>query len=276
MPFSGRWWDPPFFFPMRGALALSEHLAGLAVLSSPIQWLGGSPVLAYNICAARVVRAVGWFAYLLVARLTGSRAARPLRRCRVRLRAASRRSACPSAGADVPVAAAPVARDARLPGRRPAAVAAAFGRRVADSGAFERLLPAVHAGPAWPLARVVSALAPASAAGAHADRRLGVASLPFVPILAKYREVHEALGLTRGAQEIVNFSARPASFLNPPHLLAFWPARSRADRRGLSLPRAHRRHPHRRLRHRVGGTERLAPRRSGADRRSSSTRLQPS
>jgi hypothetical protein len=49
VPLTAGWWNPPFFFPMRGALALSEHLAGLAPISSPVQWLGGNPVLAYNV-----------------------------------------------------------------------------------------------------------------------------------------------------------------------------------------------------------------------------------
>ena len=59
-PFTGGWWDPPFFFPMRGALALSEHLAGLTIISSPVQLLGGSPVLAYNICFLASFALSGW------------------------------------------------------------------------------------------------------------------------------------------------------------------------------------------------------------------------
>src|SRR5712691_2499358 len=37
------------FWPMSGALALSEHLLGVSLVASPLQWLGAEPVTAYNI-----------------------------------------------------------------------------------------------------------------------------------------------------------------------------------------------------------------------------------
>jgi len=49
LPFTAAWWDGMFFFPMHGALALSDHRVGLAPISSTVQWLGGSPVLAHNV-----------------------------------------------------------------------------------------------------------------------------------------------------------------------------------------------------------------------------------
>ena len=51
---------------MRGALALSEHLAGLSLFATPIQLAGGSPLLAYNVCLILSYALSGWFAYLLV------------------------------------------------------------------------------------------------------------------------------------------------------------------------------------------------------------------
>jgi hypothetical protein len=47
-PLTSQWWDAPAFWPLRGTLALSEHLLGLSVLATPMQWLGASPVAAYN------------------------------------------------------------------------------------------------------------------------------------------------------------------------------------------------------------------------------------
>ncbi len=226
MPFSGRWWDPPFFFPMRGALALSEHLAGLAVLSSPIQWLGGSPVLAYNICLLAAYALSGWFAYLLVERLTGSKAA----------------GLCAGvAFAFAPFRAGQLAHLQVLTSQwLPLQLFAMHA--YLDNGRRRWLL---LSGAAWLIQGLSNGyylvfmpvlLALWLAWFPHwrwHQRRaltliigLGVTSLAFVPILVKYREVHEALGLSRSVQEIANFSARPASFLNPPHLLAFWPARS--------------------------------------------------
>ena len=51
-----------------------------------------------------------------------------------------------------------------------------------------------------------------------------VASLPLLPVLLKYREVHDRLGLTRTLADIRMFSAQPASFLHPAYLIRFWPA----------------------------------------------------
>src|SRR4051812_3904144 len=48
-PLTTAWWSPPMFFPMTGALALSEHLAGIAVLTTPLQWAGASALAAYNV-----------------------------------------------------------------------------------------------------------------------------------------------------------------------------------------------------------------------------------
>ena len=75
LPLSAQWWSPPILVPMRGALALSEHLAGLSLFAAPIQLLGGRPLLAYNVCLVSSYALSGWFAYLLVWRLTASRIA---------------------------------------------------------------------------------------------------------------------------------------------------------------------------------------------------------
>src|SRR5947207_1861054 len=33
-PFSSEWWNGPFFYPTSGALAFSEHIAGVGLLTS--------------------------------------------------------------------------------------------------------------------------------------------------------------------------------------------------------------------------------------------------
>jgi hypothetical protein len=43
------WWDAPIFWPSPGALALSEHLLGISVLTTPLQWAGATPLTVYNI-----------------------------------------------------------------------------------------------------------------------------------------------------------------------------------------------------------------------------------
>jgi hypothetical protein len=49
VPLTSQWWNAPTFYPLPGVLALSEHLLGLAPLTSPVQWLGASPLAAYNV-----------------------------------------------------------------------------------------------------------------------------------------------------------------------------------------------------------------------------------
>ena len=78
---------------MTDALALTEHLAGLSPITTPIQWLGGSPLLAYNlvlICLDVVVRARDARAGATLDRL---RPGRLLRRVGLRVRAVSNQPA---------------------------------------------------------------------------------------------------------------------------------------------------------------------------------------
>jgi hypothetical protein len=49
-----------------------------------------------------------------------------------------------------------------------------------------------------------------------------IASLPLLPVLLKFREIHERLGLVRKVAEIREFSATPVSFLHAAPLMKFW------------------------------------------------------
>ncbi|MGB2717853.1 MAG: hypothetical protein WBC51_26950 [Vicinamibacterales bacterium] len=226
LPFTEQWWNPPFFFPMRGALALSEHLAGLAIISSPIQWLGGSPILAYNVCLLASYALSAWFAYLLVYRLTGSLIG----------------AACAGlAYGFAPVRAGQVAHLQVLTSQWLPLQLLGMHAYIDNGGRKWLWL----AGAAWLLqglsngyyllfAPVVIALwllwlpdwRRSSRRGLALAGTLIVASLPFVPTLLKYREVQGALGLSRGTEEIAALGAPPSSFLSPPALLAFWPSRA--------------------------------------------------
>jgi hypothetical protein len=48
-PLTAQWWNAPIFYPAAGAFGLSETMLGVALLTSPLQWIGLSPVEAYNI-----------------------------------------------------------------------------------------------------------------------------------------------------------------------------------------------------------------------------------
>jgi hypothetical protein len=49
VPFVGSWWDGLSFYPGHGSLAFSDHRVGLTLIAGPVQWLGGTPILAYNV-----------------------------------------------------------------------------------------------------------------------------------------------------------------------------------------------------------------------------------
>jgi hypothetical protein len=48
VPLTGRWWNLPQFYPLEGITAYSEHLLGLAPITTPIIVLTGNALLAYN------------------------------------------------------------------------------------------------------------------------------------------------------------------------------------------------------------------------------------
>ena len=72
MPFTERWWNPPFFYPAPNTFALSEHLFGIAVFTAPLHFAGLSPAGAYNVALILSAWLSGYFAFLLGRQLTGS------------------------------------------------------------------------------------------------------------------------------------------------------------------------------------------------------------
>ena len=67
--------DANIFWPDRLTLAYSEHLLLQTVLTLPVRWLGGSPVLAHNLAMLAGFALTGWAFCLLGRRWTGSWAA---------------------------------------------------------------------------------------------------------------------------------------------------------------------------------------------------------
>jgi hypothetical protein len=64
--------DANIFWPDRLTLAYSEHLLLQSALTLPVQWLGGSPVLAHNLAMLAGFALTGWAFCLLARRWTGS------------------------------------------------------------------------------------------------------------------------------------------------------------------------------------------------------------
>ncbi len=67
LPLTEQWWNMPQFHPAAGATAFSEHLLGLAPITTPVLVLTKNPVLAYNLAVflsfpltALAGHALGW------------------------------------------------------------------------------------------------------------------------------------------------------------------------------------------------------------------------
>ena len=75
LPWTHAWYQFPIFSPTADALVLSEHLLGVSVIAAPVQWLTGSPVIAYNLTVLLSYPLCGIAMYALVRHLTQSTAA---------------------------------------------------------------------------------------------------------------------------------------------------------------------------------------------------------
>ena len=229
VPFTPAWWNPPMMWPMPGAMALSEHLAGLSVVATPLQLAGMGPIGAYNVCLILTYALSGFFTYLLVLRLTGSRLAAfcgglafgfsPYRASQI-----SHIQVLSSQW--MPLALLGLHAFVESGRRRWLAVfGAAWLMQALSNNYFLLFLPILIA--LWVLWFVDWRRAPRQAlwiAGAFI-----VSSLPLLPVLLKYKAVHAALDLKRTVPEIREFSAVPSSFLQAAPMLRFWPEGSAAN-----------------------------------------------
>jgi hypothetical protein len=72
LPLTDAWWNYPAFAPLSGVTAFTEHLLATYPIASPIVWLTGNPVLAYNVVFLLAFPLNGMAAYALGRELTGS------------------------------------------------------------------------------------------------------------------------------------------------------------------------------------------------------------
>ena len=64
-------WDAPFLFPHRHTLAYAEPLIGVALFTTPIEWLFDNPVFAYNVAYIGSYVLAGFGMFLLTRALWG-------------------------------------------------------------------------------------------------------------------------------------------------------------------------------------------------------------
>lgn len=222
-PLTEAWWNAPMMWPMPGATALSEHLLGLSIVATPLQLFGAPPIAAYNICLVLTYALSGFFAFLLVQRLTGSPVA----------------GVCAGVAFGFsPYRAGQLAHIQVLSAQwMPLAL---LGMHAYLSSGDRRWL--VLVGVSWLVQAlsngyyllffpVLIALWLAWFVDWRRQPRRGlalvatfaIASAPLLPILLKYHAIHAALGLRRAVSDIRQFSAVPSSFLHPAPHLRWWP-----------------------------------------------------
>lgn len=222
VPLTTGWWNAPAFFPIQDALALSEHLVGLAPLTSPVIWLSGNPLLAYNIAflLTFVLSAMG--AYALALTLT--------RRHDVAFVAGLAYGFAPYRMAQLahlqvlasfwmPLALAALHR--YVGDRRPrwlVLFAVATAVQSLTNGYYLFFFPVLVALWVFWFAPPGRRLATAGAVGGS----LAAGSLVLLPFLLRYRAVHERFGLGRQLDEVIHFSARIDDLLRTEAELSLW------------------------------------------------------
>ena len=242
VPWTDAWYRFPIFYPTADALALSEHLLGVSVVASPVYWLTGNPLIAYNLTLLLSYPLSGAAMYLLVRRLA--------------------RSAPAAFLAGLAFAFAPY-RAGQLPHLQMLitwwAPLALLGLHAFVEGRLNAAPAQAVAEPAPSRCRVQAALALAlfaacwllqgaantyflvyltvvvglwtlwftiARARLHATAAIAAAAavsfLPLAPVIHRYLQTHRDLGLSRNLGEIASFSADIAAPLCAPASLTFW------------------------------------------------------
>jgi hypothetical protein len=222
VPFSSSWWNGPFFHPLSGSLAFSEHLVGLGPLASPVLWLGGSPLFAYNLAFLLSFPLCGLGAYWLSRSLSGAEDAAVvggLMFAFAPYRIAHLSHVDVLSCYWMPLCLLGLHRYVKTRRARWLGLfAASWLLQVLCKGYsffhFSVLLVLwlLWFAPPWREWRTAARIAVVWA----------LAALPLVPVFLTYRAVHERYGLQRAPSEIEAFSADVASVLDGSPLLAHW------------------------------------------------------
>jgi hypothetical protein len=219
------------FFPLPGTFALSEHLAGIAFFTTPLLLAGAPPLAGYNAALLASYVLSGYFMFLLASYLLAREGQPP---------GARRFAAAFCAGmafAFMPYRSSQLAHLQVLTTQwMPLALLAMHvwmdgGRRAwllvfgaswvvqALSNGYYLLFMPVLLG-LWFLWFVnwrSAARRGLTLAGAFV-----AASLLLVPVLLKYKEIHDTLGLSRNLGEMRMYSGRLESFGHAGYMLKFW------------------------------------------------------
>jgi hypothetical protein len=222
MPYSSAWWTAPHFYPTIGTTTFTENLLGIYPIASPVYWLSRNPLLAYNLSLFLTWPLAAVSVFLLVRFLTGRADAAfvsGLAFAFTPYRAVSLGHIQTVAAFGVPLALLGL-HGYRREGRWPWLVL--FGLAWLQQGlanGYYILYGGLFFG-LWLL--YFCSTRDALRRGGAIVAAWAIASLPLVPILLRYRQVHNDMGLHRTLFEILYFSASPRSWFEVASSVWLW------------------------------------------------------
>ena len=222
VPFTNAWWNAPAFFPAPGVLSFSENLLGLALFSTPLHWLGVGPQAAYNVVFFLTFPLSALGAYLFGYELTKRHDAAFIAGLLFGF-APYRIAHLPQIQslASFPMPFALLGLHRYLGDPRPKWLAL-FGAGWLLQGfcnGYYLLFFSVFVG-LWilwfasPWSRPKQFLAIGLA--------WGIAAIPILPLLLRYRTIHASFGFSRDVFTIRDFGADAASLLHASDPIALW------------------------------------------------------
>jgi hypothetical protein len=219
--FTSRWWDGLVFYPAHGFLALSDPRLGESLIATPLQWLGCSPVTAYNLTLLATyplsALAAHWLAFTLTKRHDASAI------CGLaygfypyRIAHLPHLELLASFGMPAALAALHCYRDTRRRSWLVVFAAALVVQGLCSS--YYLLFFSILIG-LWLLwfIRREDTGALMAIAGAAA-----IAFVPLIPLAIGYSRVHTQYGLARGLTEVTAFSADLTSLVTTAALDGLW------------------------------------------------------
>ena len=223
LPFTDAYWNAPAFAPMARALGLSETLLGLTWLTTPLQWFGASPVLAYNVLFIALPVLNGLSAYWLCLVLTGRRDAATIGALAFAFapyHADQLSHIQTEALFFMPIAAAALHQYWTASDRRWLVVLAGATALNALVCGYFLLFFSIFLGIAVVWLTLSSGDLKKSGAVLAS---LAIAMLSIAPVIVTFRSVRSQYGLARGQPEVEFYSADATSPMFASHRLAVWP-----------------------------------------------------
>ena len=223
LPLTDEWWNFPAYAPAPGITAFTEHLLGFYPVATPLTWLTGHPVVTYDLVCLLSFPLTGLATFSLARRLTGSRvgafvAAIAVTFAPYRVSQLSHVQMLWTFG--IPLAL--LGLHQWVDDRSPRGLALFAGGWLLTATANGYLMAFFGIYLLFWLAWFCTT--PATIARVPAIAGVGViASLPLVPVLLGYFDVHRVYGLQRSVGEVASFSADLTGILRPYGRSAFVP-----------------------------------------------------